>query len=376
MREARFVANRPESSRSRCPHAQNLSRTSRAPHLSERDRELACSATAAIRVIGLLVIVIFILAADLPSLRQDHSLGRAMNASRNPDLTVSAKPEPLLVVILGPTASGKSALAVTLAQRFRRRDRQLRFGRRLSSLRDRNGEAVAGSSARWSPHHLLDVAEPDEAFTAGEYSRQARAAIRRASDSAARLPIVVGGTGLYLRALLEGLFPGPQRSEELRERLRARTEQRGSAYLHRVLRRLDPIAAEKIHPNDAAKLIRAIEVCLASRSADERAVAAARARSLARVSHSAHRAESRSCRSSTSASIRGRGRCLTMAWSRRRRRCSMRYGGRKNVDRSGLAGISAGRAVSSRRVVAGGGYRRGAAGTSQLRQAPDDLVPS
>jgi len=80
-----------------------------------------------------------------------------------------------------------------------------------------------------------------------------------------RLPIVVGGTGLYLRALLEGLFPGPQRSEELRERLRERAANRGSIYLHRILRRLDGGSAEKIHANDAPKLIRAIEVCLASR---------------------------------------------------------------------------------------------------------------
>ena len=81
-----------------------------------------------------------------------------------------------------------------------------------------------------------------------------------------RLPIVVGGTGLYLRALLEGLFPGPQRSEELRERLRASAAKRGSPYLHRLLARLDPTAASKIHANDLPKLVRAIEVCLVSRT--------------------------------------------------------------------------------------------------------------
>ncbi len=110
------------------------------------------------------------------------------------------------------------------------------------------------------PHHLLDVAEPDQPFTAGEYARQARAII---GEIARRdhLPIVVGGTGLYLRALLEGLFPGPQRSEDLRERLRASAAERGSPYLHRLLTRLDPEAAAKIHANDLPKLVRAIEVC-------------------------------------------------------------------------------------------------------------------
>lgn len=114
------------------------------------------------------------------------------------------------------------------------------------------------------PHHLFDCVEPTQEMTAGEYARQARQVLAeiRARD---HLPIVVGGTGLYLRALLDGLFPGPQRSEELRERLRDLASSRGSGYLHRILRHLDSTAAEKVHPNDAAKLIRAIEVCLASR---------------------------------------------------------------------------------------------------------------
>ncbi len=114
------------------------------------------------------------------------------------------------------------------------------------------------------PHHLIDVAEPDEPFTAGEYSRQARAVLR---DIAARskLPIVTGGTGLYLRALIEGLFAGPVRHEELRERLRLSAQKRGSAWLHRILTRLDAPSASRIHANDTAKLIRAIEVCVAGR---------------------------------------------------------------------------------------------------------------
>ena len=114
-----------------------------------------------------------------------------------------------------------------------------------------------------APHHLFDFMEPTGHITAGEYARRAREALEEIK-SRGNLAIVVGGTGLYLRALLEGLFPGPQRSEELRERLRERASQRDSAYLHRLLVRLDPVAAKRIHPNDIPKLIRAIEVCLAS----------------------------------------------------------------------------------------------------------------
>jgi tRNA dimethylallyltransferase len=110
-------------------------------------------------------------------------------------------------------------------------------------------------------HHLIDVAAPFEEFTAGDYSRWARKAI---ADITRRdcLPIVVGGTGLYLRALIDGLSDGPQRSEQLRIRLRRRADQKTIQHLHRVLSRLDPEAAARIHPNDTPKLVRAIEVCL------------------------------------------------------------------------------------------------------------------
>ncbi len=115
------------------------------------------------------------------------------------------------------------------------------------------------------PHHCLDLYWPNEACTAGDYARHARAAIAGIRERG-RVPIVAGGTGLYLRALLQGLAPAPQRDEALRARLRARATERGSPWLHRVLQRLDPKAAALIHANDLPKLIRSIEVTLAGRA--------------------------------------------------------------------------------------------------------------
>ncbi len=175
----------------------------------------------------------------------------------------AAPSDPLLLVILGPTASGKSSLALALAREF---DGEIVSCDSVAVYRDFEiGTAKPTRADReLIPHHLIDVANPAEPFTAGEYARQARAAIADIS-SRGKLPIVVGGTGLYLRALLEGLFPGPQRSEDLRERLRESAVQLGSSYLHRLLSRLDSSSASQIHPNDTPKLIRAIEVCLADR---------------------------------------------------------------------------------------------------------------
>jgi tRNA dimethylallyltransferase len=114
------------------------------------------------------------------------------------------------------------------------------------------------------PHHLIDVADPDEPFTAGDYSRASRVALKEISARGC-LPIVTGGTGLYLRALTEGLFNGPERQEALRERLRQSKARHGASWLHRLLARLDAPSAGRIHANDTAKLIRAIEVCVAGR---------------------------------------------------------------------------------------------------------------
>ena len=175
---------------------------------------------------------------------------------------------PLAVVVLGPTASGKTALALGIARRFRGEIvncdsvaiyREFEIGTAKPSAAER--EEV--------PHHLLDCVDPLADVSAGEYARQARQILReivlRESGQRSHLPIVSGGTGLYLRALVEGLFPSPQRSEELRNRLRVRAERHGTEHLHRILRRLDASAAYRIHPNDVPKMIRAIEVCLTSR---------------------------------------------------------------------------------------------------------------
>jgi tRNA dimethylallyltransferase len=171
-------------------------------------------------------------------------------------------PDPLLLVVLGPTASGKTALAVALAERFRGEVVNCDSVAMYREFEIGTAKPSAAERTR-APHHLLDFVDPIGYITAGEYARLARQALAKIKSRGA-LPIVVGGTGLYLRALLDGLFPGPQRSEELRARLRQRVEQYGAAYLHRVLRRLDRDAAEKIHANDTPKLIRAIEICLAS----------------------------------------------------------------------------------------------------------------
>ena len=175
----------------------------------------------------------------------------------------SVEPEPLLAIVLGPTASGKTALSRALAERF---DGEIVNFDSVAMYREFDiGTAKPTAAERGrTPHHLLDSIAPTSHVTAGEYSRQARQVLTEIK-ARGHLPILVGGTGLYLRALLEGLFPGPERSEKLRERLRERAESRGSSYLHRILRRLDRVAAEKIHANDTPKLIRAIEVCLASR---------------------------------------------------------------------------------------------------------------
>jgi tRNA dimethylallyltransferase len=174
-----------------------------------------------------------------------------------------ASSEPLLVAIVGPTGSGKTALSLALAESCGGEIVNCDSVALYRGFELGTAKPLPEERAR-VPHHLLDIVEPTAAFTAGDYSHAARQVVAEIATRG-RLPIVVGGTGLYLRALLEGLFAGPKRSEEIRERLRKIASRKGSPYLHRILLRLDSAAAGKIHPNDEPKLIRAIEVCLASR---------------------------------------------------------------------------------------------------------------
>ena len=162
-----------------------------------------------------------------------------------------------LICIVGPTGAGKSSLALRLARAFNAEivncdSLQLYRGFDIGSAKTPVAERLD------VPHHLLDVLEPDLVYSAGDYGRDARAVVQ-AITSRGRLPLVVGGTGFYLRALLDGLPELPTREPGLRERLTQREQSRPGA-LHRILTRLEPSAAARIHAKDTQKLIRAFEV--------------------------------------------------------------------------------------------------------------------
>lgn len=172
-------------------------------------------------------------------------------------------PDKPLIALFGPTASGKTALALALAHRF---------GAEILSCdsvcvyrhMDRGTAKPTPAERAQIPHHLLDLYDPNQTCTAGDYARQARTVLAQL-DSRGTLPLVTGGTGLYLRSLLDGLFPAPPTDPALRALLRTRAQRRGPAHLHRSLTRFDPQAAARIHPHDLPKVIRAIEVSIAAR---------------------------------------------------------------------------------------------------------------
>jgi tRNA dimethylallyltransferase len=169
-----------------------------------------------------------------------------------------------LIAIVGPTASGKSALALVLAESL---DGEIVNYDSVQVYRgfDIGSGKLAPEERRGVPHHLLDGLEAEEQFTAGDYRREALRVLAGIKERA-RLPVFVGGTGLYLRAVFTGLFDGPPRSEELRGRLRAIAERRSREFLHRLLKRLDPEAAARIQPRDTQKTVRALEVCILART--------------------------------------------------------------------------------------------------------------
>jgi tRNA dimethylallyltransferase len=171
---------------------------------------------------------------------------------------VTGRSFPLLAVV-GPTGSGKSDLGLRIAEEF---SGEVVNCDSLQVYRHFDiGTAKLSPDQRGGiPHHLIDIADPDEVFTAGEYAARARPLLLEIAGRG-HLPVIVGGTGFYLRALIDGLFPGPGRDDAVRERL-ARRHQRRPGSVHRILRRLDPAAAAKIDPRDVKKTIRAVEVCI------------------------------------------------------------------------------------------------------------------
>jgi tRNA dimethylallyltransferase len=166
------------------------------------------------------------------------------------------------IAIVGPTGSGKSRLGVSLALRFKG---EIISCDALQVYRGMNiGTAkITAAEKMQVPHHMLDLRDPGEDFSAGDYQRIAREILDEIKSRGA-LPLIVGGTGFYLRALIEGLFEGPGRSEELRTRMRKIIRKRGSGTIHRALRRIDPQSADKITENDSERIIRAYEVYLST----------------------------------------------------------------------------------------------------------------
>jgi len=169
-------------------------------------------------------------------------------------------PEPHFIAVLGPTASGKSALGLALAERLGGEIVNCDSTAVYRGL-DIGTDKLAPAERRGVPHHLIDVAEPTETYTAARFAADAAAAVRDIS-ARGRVAILVGGTGLYYRALTRGLFAGPARDEALRARLHAVAERRGPARLHRWLARVDPESFARIQPRDTKRMVRALEVYL------------------------------------------------------------------------------------------------------------------
>jgi tRNA dimethylallyltransferase len=167
---------------------------------------------------------------------------------------------PLVLAVLGPTAAGKSALGLALAARY---GGEIINCDSTAVYRgfDIGTDKVPPSAQRGIPHHLVDIADPTDVYTAARFAIDAERAIR-AIHRRGRLPILVGGTGFYYRALTRGLFPGPGADEPLRRRLDRIADRKGPERLHRMLARVDAASATRIMPRDRKRLVRALEVYL------------------------------------------------------------------------------------------------------------------
>jgi len=164
------------------------------------------------------------------------------------------------VAVVGPTATGKSALGLAIARRF---DGEIVACDSTAVYRglDIGTDKMPVADQGGVPHHLVDVADPVETYSAARYAQDAGGAIR-AISARGRLPIIVGGTGFYYRALVRGLFPGPARNDPVRARLERVAERRGVERLHGWLARVDPESGTRIQPRDLKRLVRALEVYL------------------------------------------------------------------------------------------------------------------
>lgn len=170
---------------------------------------------------------------------------------------------PTLVAVLGPTASGKSALGLSLAEHY---DGEIINCDSTAVYRgfDIGTDKLSIEARRGIPHHLIDIADPTDVYTAADFARDAAALIRDIHRRG-KLPILVGGTGFYYRALTRGLFPGPGADDVLRRRLERIADRRGVERLHRLLSRVDPLSAVRIMPRDRKRLVRALEVYITTR---------------------------------------------------------------------------------------------------------------
>jgi tRNA dimethylallyltransferase len=170
--------------------------------------------------------------------------------------------KPVVLAVLGPTASGKSALALSLAEQI---GGEILNCDSTAVYRgfDIGTDKVPRAEQRGIPHHLIDIANPTDVYTAAQYARDADRVIREV-HARGNLPILVGGTGFYYRALTRGLFPGPGADDALRARLDRIATRRGPERLHRLLRRVDPDSADRIMPRDRKRLVRALEVYLST----------------------------------------------------------------------------------------------------------------